>query len=47
VPSPLQTRVGVSEHSTVIDRMEAGFGVPDALRDAISMASQITLNPLR
>jgi hypothetical protein len=33
--SPLQTRVGVSEHSTGIGRVEAVFGDRDPLCDAV------------
>jgi hypothetical protein len=32
---PLQTRVGVSEHSTGIGRVEAVFGDRDTLCDAV------------
>jgi hypothetical protein len=33
--SPLQTRLGVSEHSTGIGQVEAVFGDHDALCDAV------------
>ena len=33
--SPLQTRIGVSEHSTSIGRVEAVFGDRDTLCDAV------------
>jgi hypothetical protein len=33
---PLQTRVGVSEHSTGIGRVEAVFGDRDTLCDAVA-----------
>jgi hypothetical protein len=39
--SPLQTRVGVSEHPTGIGRVEAVFGDRDALCDAVLLIANV------